>query len=224
MIKFYLDSAFTTPITQIQTQQGDGTTTTFTLNTNIFDVTVFSQNGPGEIRLFNPQDVSPYPTYHGDLLIYGTDYTVDSTLHTVTFAAQPTNGYIIAFFDNSDNNRLFNDVAFIQNGDQQQRTQIKTVYYKEDNQYNYSNVELTPISLAGNPFTSIPQTPDIEIGIAQDNTFSDVVTNSSYLLGSVPQNSSGLFQIRVVQPYQTDIVSNWRLAGFSVSGVMIQSD
>ena len=224
MIKFYLDSGFTTPITQIQTQTGDGSTVTFTLNPDIFDVTVFSQSGPGEIRTINPQDVSPYSTYHGDVLAYGTDYTVDSSTHTVTFTTQPTNGYIIQFFDNGDNNRLFNDVAFIQNGDESQRTQIKTIYYKEDNQYNYSNVELTPISLAGNPFTTIPATPDIEIGVAQDGTFSDVVTNSQYLLGSVQQNSSGSFQMKVVQPYQTDIVSNWRVAGFSVSGVMIQSD
>ena len=227
MIKFYLDSGFTTPITQIQTQTGDGTTTTFTLDPTIFDVTVFSQSGPGEIRLFNPQDVSPYSTYNGTLLYYNQSvngYTVDATTHTVTFTEQPTSGYIIQFFDNGDSNRLFDNVAFIANGDEAQRTQVKTVYYKEDNQYNYSNVEITPISLAGNPFTNIPTNPDIQIGVAQDTSFNDVVTNSQYLLGSVPQNGSGSFQMRVIQPYQTDIVSNWRIQGFSVSGVMIQSN
>ena len=224
MINFYLDSGFSLPITQIQTQVADGHTTSFTLDSSLFSVNVFSA-GTGEIRLINPNDTPPWPTWNGTPQIYGQQYTVNTENNSVYFSTPPENGLIIAFFSSKDSSRLFNDVQFVANGTEEQRTQMQEVFYKENNQYTYSNVQISPITLVESPFTNInSMSPLINISIQTNSSFTNSVTNSPFLLGTVDQNTSGSFWIKVKVPTLTGIISNWRITGFQVSGIQVQND
>jgi len=66
--------------------------------------------------------------------------------------------------------------------------------------------------------------PLITTMIASNSSFTNAVTNGPYLIGTVPQGSSGSFWIQVQVPQLQNIVSNWRLMGFQVSGVAIANN
>ena len=224
MINFYLDSGFTQPITQIQVQNADGVTTTFALNPAIFSVSVFTSGG--EIRLFNPNDSGTYPSYNGTLISYGSGYSINTTNNTVTFSTPPTAGWVIAFFSAGDANRLFNQLAFVANSSTaSQRTQVQQVWYQENNQYSYSNVQITPIAVTQNPITNVSaMQPPIQVSVQTNSSMINSTTDAPFLLGNITQGSSGSFWIQVIVPQLSNVVSNWRLMGFQVSGVAIANN
>jgi len=49
-------------------------------------------------------------------------------------------------------------------------------------------------------------------------------TDAPFLLGNVAQGSSGSFWIQVIVPQLSNVVSNWRLMGFQVSGIAIANN
>ena len=208
-VKVYKDQAKTTPIKTILGKlEGDGTTTSFTV-----------EGAPAEVRKYSAS--APY----GQLLVEGTDYSVtdngDGT-YTITLTTAPATGETVVAFDSGE--PIFNDQYAIGNSTSEADRTLEQVLWLAAEGVEAKNVTVSILDLvsgAGADPAWHYLAPDSDGTGSTPGTYG--AAGASLNLGDIAADSVVPFWVKAVVPQDTPM-ENYRDVYLEISTLQFSTN